>query len=76
LTASITAAAGAGHTQQLTVTDSNGVDRTATATYNSTVPAKATVSATGLITGVSAGATNVTATYAGFVSAPCVVTVT
>ena len=74
-TAAITVAAGAGHTKQLAVSDSNGVDRTATATYLSDTPAKATVSTTGLITGVSAGSANVTATYGTF-NAICAVTVT
>lgn len=61
-----TVAAGASHTRQLLVKDNNGVDRTATATYVSDTPAKATVSTTGLITGVSAGSANVTITYLGF----------
>ena len=64
-TASITAAAGASHTTQLTVTDSNSLDRTATATYSSSAAAKATVSATGLVTGVSSGSATITATYLG-----------
>lgn len=65
-TTTVTAAAGGSHTRQLTVKDSNGVDRTATATYSSDTLAKATVSSTGLITGVAAGSANVTATYLGF----------
>lgn len=75
-TAAITAAAGGSHTQQLQVLDSNGIDRTATATYVSSVPGKATVSATGLITGVASGTTNVTATWGAYTSIACVVTVT
>ena len=74
-TASLTAAAGANHTKQLVVKDSNGADRTATATYVSDTTAKATVSSTGLVTGVAAGTANVTATYLGF-TATCAVTVT
>ncbi len=75
-TAAMTAATGVGHTKQLTVTDSNGLDRTASATFTSDTPAKATVSATGLITAVAAGTANVTATWNGFTSAACAVTVT
>ncbi|KAB7752767.1 Ig-like domain-containing protein [Mycolicibacterium mucogenicum] len=62
-TPALTVTAGAGHTQQLTVTDNNGIDRTAASTFISSAPAKATVSAGGLITGVAAGTANVTATY-------------
>lgn len=64
-TGAVTAAAGASHTLQLKVKDSNGVDRTSAATYVSSDATKATVGAsTGLVTGVAAGTTNVTATYA------------
>ena len=69
-----TAAAGAGHTRQLSVKDSNQLDRTATATYASSDVAKATVSSTGLVTGVSAGTATITATYLGY-TATTVVTV-
>ena len=62
-------------TQQLLIKDSNNVDRTAVATYVSSDPAKATVSTTGLITGVAAGSATVTATYKGK-TATCAVTVT
>ncbi|OHU00685.1 hypothetical protein BKG71_18745, partial [Mycobacteroides chelonae] len=55
-------------TRQLRVKDSNGVDRTASATFVSATPAKATVSAGGLVTGVAAGTSVVTATYADPVS--------
>ena len=72
--AAITAAVGVNHTKQLVVKDSNGVDRTATATFVSDTPAKATVSTTGLITGVASGTASVTATYLGF-TASCAVTV-
>ena len=50
-------------TRQLRVKDSNGVDRTASATFVSATPAKATVSAGGLVTGVAAGTSVITATY-------------
>lgn len=74
-TAAITAATGINHTKQLTVTDSNGLDRTAVSTFLSADVTKATVSNTGLITGVAAGGPiNVTATYMGL-SAQCAVTV-
>ncbi len=74
-TQALTAAAGINHTKQLLVKDSNGVDRTATATYVSDTTAKATVSTTGLITAVAAGTANITATWNGF-TASCAVTVT
>jgi uncharacterized protein YjdB len=73
-TQTVTVAAGVNHTKQLVVKDSNGADRTATATFVSDTPAKATVSSTGLITGVAAGTASVTATYLGF-TASCAVTV-
>lgn len=75
-TASITAASGGSHTQQLTVTDSNGFDRTSVSTFVSSAPTKATVNSAGLITGVSSGTTNVTATWGSFTSPACAVTVT
>lgn len=59
----ITAAAGANHTKQLKVVDSNGQDVTAGSTFASGTTAKATVSATGLVTGVAAGTSVITATY-------------
>lgn len=70
-----TATLAVGATRQLTVTDSNGTNVTAQATYTSANPARATVSNTGLVTGVATGAAvNITATYGGF-SATCAVTV-
>jgi hypothetical protein len=76
-TKALTVAVGANHTQQLTVTDSNGVDRTATATYLSSDVTKVTVSATGLMTAVATGTgINVTATYGAFTSPPCVCSIT
>lgn len=59
----VTAAAGANHTKQLKVVDSNGQDVTAASTFVSATPAKATVSAGGLVTGVAAGTSVITATY-------------
>ncbi|TQK29378.1 Ig-like domain-containing protein [Arthrobacter sp. SLBN-53] len=73
-TAALTVAAGANHTKQLIVTDSNGVDRTASATFSTDTPGKATVSTSGLITAVAAGTANVTAAWNGFTAA-CAVTV-
>jgi uncharacterized protein YjdB len=62
-------------TKQLKAFDSNGVDVTTTATWSSSVPAKATVGAsTGLVTGVAAGSTVITATYQTFTDT-CAITV-
>ena len=74
-TAAVTVAAGPSKTKQLAVTDSNNIDRTASATFTSDTPAKATVSATGLITGVAAGSATVTSSWNGF-TATTAVTVT
>lgn len=64
-TLAVTAATGANHAKQIKVVDSNGVDRTAACSYTSSDATKATVGAsTGLVTGVAAGTTTVTATYA------------
>jgi hypothetical protein len=63
--ATITAAAGPDHTVQLRVIDQFGDDVTAVSTFASSVPADATVSAGGLVTGVSDGSTTITATYNG-----------
>ena len=59
----LTAAAGAGKTKQLKVVDSNNNNVTAGCTFVSATPAKATVAAGGLVTGVAAGTSVVTATY-------------
>lgn len=59
----VTAAAGASHTKQLKVVDSNGQDVTAASTFVSATTAKATVSSSGLVTGVAAGTSVITATY-------------
>jgi hypothetical protein len=58
-----TVAAGANHTKQLVVTASNGVNHTPNATFVSASPLVATVSATGLVTGISVGSAVVTASY-------------
>jgi len=50
-------------TRQLKVTDSNGFDVTSTATYASSATSKATVNSAGLVTGVAAGTSTITATY-------------
>ena len=73
-TTTATVALGANHTRQLVVADSNSLDRTATATYVSSDPTKATVSPVGLVTGVAAGTATITATYLGK-TATCSVTV-
>lgn len=61
----LTVSAGATHTSQLRVVGSNGINYTPLATFSSSAPAKATVSASGLVTGVSSGAPNpvITASY-------------
>ena len=74
-TATVTAAAGASHTSQIVVTGSNGVNLTANATYASSATAKATVSSTGLITGVSAGSATVTVSYGSLTPVTVAVTV-
>jgi len=58
-TATIAAAA----TQQITVTASNGVNRTPDSTYVSADPTKATVNAVGLVTGVATGSAVITVSY-------------
>lgn len=62
-TETVTASAGASHTKQLVVTGDNGLVYTADCTYSSATPAKATVSASGLVTGVSSGSAVITASY-------------
>lgn len=64
-TTTVTAALGSGHTQQIAVEGNNGVIYTADATYSSSLPAKATVSSSGLITGVSAGSATITVSFRG-----------
>lgn len=74
-TVSVTAATGATKTRQLLVTGDNGINYTGDVTYVSSLPAKATVSSTGLITGVSAGSATVTVSK-GALTATVAVTVT
>lgn len=68
-TGTVTAGAGANHTRQVRAIDSNGDDRTWEAEWASSDPTKATVenltATKGLVTGVAAGATNITATVDG-----------
>lgn len=67
-TGAVTAAAGANHTRQLTLVDNNGDDRhadTGAVVWASSDPTKATVSTSGLVTGVAAGSTSVTAVFDG-----------
>jgi len=84
----ITAAAGADHTVQLKVLTSWGEDVTNRATWVSSDPTKATVGNTatdpgppavagnkGLVTGVAAGTTNITAAFDGQTSATFAITV-
>jgi len=73
-TATLTAATGAGHTQQLVVKDSNNETVTSQSTFSSSDQTKATVSTGGLITGVAVGSATITATHKGF-TATCAVTV-
>jgi hypothetical protein len=60
---SITATAGAGHTTQLKVMGDNGINYTPLCSFTSSLPAKATVSSSGLVTGVSAGSATVSVSY-------------
>ncbi len=71
-TASIAVAA----TQQLSALDSNGTIVTSAVTWSSSDPTKATVNASGLVTGVAAGSATITATYLGDLTDTSVITVT
>ncbi len=62
-------------TQQLSVVDNNTFDVTGRATYSTSDPTKATVTAAGLVTAVGVGSATITASYKG-VSATKAVTVT
>lgn len=62
-------------TQQLTVIDSNGQNRTASAAYGTSDETKAVVSSSGLVTPVGAGTATITATYGGHTDT-AVITVT
>lgn len=61
-TATVTVASGATHTAQLVLAADNGINYTPDAKFVSLDPTKASVSADGVITGVAAGSTSVTAT--------------
>lgn len=50
-------------TSQITVTASNGVNVTPDASYSSSDPTKATVSQSGLVTGVASGSATITVTF-------------
>lgn len=73
--ATVTAAAGVNKTSQLTATTNWGEDVTSQASWASSAVGKATVSTTGLVTGVESGTTNITASFDGVASANFVVTV-
>lgn len=66
-TGTVTAATGANHTRQLTLVDDYGDSRATDpfTVWASSDPTKATVSATGLVTGVASGSTNITALVDG-----------
>lgn len=63
-----------GEMLQLVVTDSNGYDRTAECTWDSSTPADATVSDSGRVTAVATGSSTITATL-GALSDTCAITV-
>jgi hypothetical protein len=62
-------------TEQLTVTDDNGVNRTSQATYSSSATGVATVSTGGVVTAVGVGNATITATYAGLTDTCAVVVI-
>lgn len=71
----VTAAAGVNHTEQLTAVTNWGEDVTSSATWASSDATKATVGLhTGLVTGVAAGSTNITAAFDGVTSATYAIT--
>lgn len=73
----VTAAAGANHTKQLTpAVLPEDTTESKTVTYVSSAPDKATVSNAGLVTGVAAGTTVITVTTAGGLTDTVTVTVT
>lgn len=74
-TETLTASAGASHTKQLVIMGDNGINYTGDCVFTSATPAKATVSSTGLVTGVAAGTSVITATK-GALTATVTVTVT
>ena len=62
-TLSLTAAAGSSHTGQISVAADNGINVTPDCSYSSSDTAKATVSASGLVTGVAGGSATITVSY-------------
>lgn len=60
---SVTAATGADHTAQLKAVGDNGINYTPLVSWSSSDPTKATVSSSGLVTGVAAGSATITASY-------------
>ncbi|AEF57195.1 major tail protein [Mycobacterium phage Crossroads] len=72
---SVTVASGASHTAQLLVEGDNGINYTPDCTFVSSDPTKATVSTSGLVTGIAAGSTTITAKK-GALEATATVTVT
>lgn len=71
----VTVATGAGHTVQLLVEGDNGINYTPDVTFTSSAPTKATVSRSGLVTGIATGSATITATK-GALTATAAVTVT
>jgi len=63
-TGTVTASAGANHTRALRLIDNHGDDRTWEATWSSSDPTKATVDE-GVVTGVAAGSTTISAAVDG-----------
>ena len=61
----LTATAGVNKTKQLVITGSNGINYTPDCTFVSADVTKATVSATGLVTGIASGATTIAVAYNG-----------
>ncbi|SKL35996.1 Bacterial Ig-like domain (group 2) [Mycobacteroides abscessus subsp. massiliense] len=75
-TAALTVASGASHTVQLLVEGDNGINYTPDVTFTSSAPAVASVSASGLVTGVAAGSATITAKKGATLTDTVAVTVT
>lgn len=75
-TAALTVASGASHTVQLLVEGDNGINYTPDVTFTSSAPAIASVSASGLVTGVAAGSATITAKKGATLTDTVAVTVT
>lgn len=75
-TASLTVASGASHTVQLLVEGDNGINYTPDVTFTSSAPAIASVSASGLVTGVAAGSATITVKKGATLTDTVAVTVT